>query len=73
MEQYIELHDPGLYKRLKSIPGIGTKTAVFLIVITDGFRHFESSKQVSSYLGCIKGTKMPLIRNVVCKLRKDEQ
>lgn len=51
MEQYIELHEPNLYDRLKTIPGIGTKTAVFLIVITDGFRHFESSKQVSSYLG----------------------
>jgi len=51
MEHYIELHEPGLYNRLKTIPGIGKKTAVFLIVITDGFRHFESSKQVSSYLG----------------------
>jgi len=51
MEQYIELYEPGLYSRLKTIPGIGTKTAIFLIVITDGFRCFESSKQVSSYLG----------------------
>lgn len=51
MEQYIELHESGLYNRLKTIPGIGTKTAIFLIIITDGFRHFESSKQVSSYLG----------------------
>ena len=51
MEHYIEVHESGLYKRLKSIPGIGTKTAVFLIIITDGFRHFETSKQVSSYLG----------------------
>jgi transposase len=51
MEQKIEQHDPELYHRLKTIPGIGVKTAVFLIVITNGFKQFESSKQVSSYLG----------------------
>jgi transposase len=51
MEQYIEENEPELFDQLKSIPGIGTKTAVFLIVITNGFRQFESSKQVSSYLG----------------------
>lgn len=51
MEQYIEEHESDLYTRLNTIPGIGTKTALFLIVITDGFRQFESSKQVSSYLG----------------------
>lgn len=51
MELYIAEHEPELYNQLKSIPGIGTKTAVFLIVITNGFRQFESSKQVSSYLG----------------------
>lgn len=51
MEQKIEEHEPELYHRLKTIPGIGVKTAVFLIVITNGFKQFESSKQVSSYLG----------------------
>ena len=51
MEQHILEHEADLYGQLKSIPGIGTKTAVFLIVITNGFRQFESSKQVSSYLG----------------------
>lgn len=51
MEQHIEENDLELFSQLKSIPGIGTKTAVFLIIITNGFRQFESSKQVSSYLG----------------------
>ena len=36
---------------LKSIPGMGVKTALFLIVITDGFSKFENSKQLCSYAG----------------------
>ena len=36
---------------LKSIPGMGVKTALFLIVITDGFSKFENSKQLCSYVG----------------------
>ena len=51
MGMYIDKNEPELFMQLKSIPGIGTKTAAFLIVITDGFRDFETSKQVSSYLG----------------------
>jgi len=36
---------------LTSIPGIGLKTALFMIVITDGFEKFETSKQLCSYVG----------------------
>jgi transposase len=36
---------------LKSIPGIGLKTALFLIVITDGFSKFENASQLCSYIG----------------------
>ena len=36
---------------MQSIPGIGLKTALFLIVVTDGFRKFENSKQLCSYAG----------------------
>ncbi|PKH50948.1 IS110 family transposase [Tenacibaculum sp. Bg11-29] len=36
---------------LTSIPGIGLKTALFMIVITDGFTKFENSKQRCSYVG----------------------
>jgi transposase len=36
---------------LKSIPGLGTKTALFLIVITDGFSKFETASQLCSYVG----------------------
>lgn len=36
---------------LKSIPGIGIKTVLFLLVITDGFRKFETASQLCSYAG----------------------
>ena len=36
---------------LKSIPGMGVKTALFLIVVTDGFSKFENSSQLCSYVG----------------------
>lgn len=36
---------------LKSIPGLGIKTILFLIVITDGFTKFENASQLCSYAG----------------------
>lgn len=36
---------------LTSVPGIGQKTALFLIVITDGFSKFETASQLCSYVG----------------------
>ena len=36
---------------LKSIPGMGMKTALFLIVVTDGFSKFETASQLCSYVG----------------------
>ena len=36
---------------LKSIPGLGVKTALFLIVVTDGFTKFETASQLCSYVG----------------------
>ncbi len=36
---------------LQSIPGIGLKTALFLIVVTDGFNKFETALQLCSYVG----------------------
>lgn len=36
---------------LMSIPGIGQKTALFLIVVTDGFNKFETAAQLCSYVG----------------------
>lgn len=36
---------------LRSIPGLGTKTALFLIVLTDGFNKFDNARQLCSYVG----------------------
>lgn len=36
---------------LKSIPGIGNKTALMLLVFTDGFNRFNSSNELCSYAG----------------------
>ena len=36
---------------LKSIPGIGNKTAVMLVVLTDGFNRFTSASELCSYAG----------------------
>jgi transposase len=36
---------------LKSIPGMGNKTAMHLIVITNGFSNFENARQLCSYTG----------------------
>lgn len=40
-----------LLTRLESIPGIGRKTAIMLIVLTDGFNRFTSASELCSYSG----------------------
>ena len=37
--------------RLRSIPGIGKKTALMLVVLTDGFDRFTSAAELCSYAG----------------------
>ncbi|WP_396602472.1 IS110 family transposase [Algibacter sp. R77976] len=36
---------------LQTIPGIGLKTALFLVVVTNGFSKFETASQLCSYAG----------------------
>jgi len=36
---------------LTSIPGIGPITALFLIIIADGFSKFDNAPQLFSYVG----------------------
>ena len=38
-------------ERLTSIPGMGKKTAMLLIVLTDGFTGFENARQLCCYTG----------------------
>ncbi len=40
-----------LLTQLESIPGIGRKTAAMLVVMTDGFKRFESASSLCSYTG----------------------
>lgn len=40
-----------LLTRLQTIPGLGKKTAIILIVMTDGFKRFETAGQLCSYAG----------------------
>lgn len=40
-----------VFTRLKTIPGIGNKTALMLVVLTDGFERFKSGSELCSYAG----------------------
>jgi len=51
LKRLIESSEPDLFSRLQSIPGIGKSTAMFMIVISDGFKKFESAKQFTCYIG----------------------
>ena len=45
-----EVHQKVL-TNLKSIPGIGPKTSLMLVVLTDGFERFKSGSELCSYAG----------------------
>jgi len=51
MELLIKTNEPELFTTITSIPGIGKKTAILLIITTNGFKDFQSCKQISSFLG----------------------
>ena len=51
MELLIKEHEQDLFTRLKTIPGIGNKTAMLLIITTNSFKDFDNCGQISSYLG----------------------
>jgi transposase len=40
-----------MYNAIMTIPGIGPKTTVALIVCTNGFKEFKNQKQVTAYVG----------------------
>ena len=51
LEALIKEYEPDLLTRLCSIPGIGKRTAIYLIVTTHAFEKFESSRQLISFFG----------------------
>jgi transposase len=49
--QKIQVYDSALVDNLRSIPGIGAKTAAVLIMVAKGFSTFTNHRQVISYIG----------------------
>lgn len=51
LTQLVKEHQQQQLTLLKSIPGMGNKTAMLLIILTDGFSRFETAKQLCCYAG----------------------
>ena len=51
LQHLAKTHFGELYRRLLSIPGMGPKTAVKLIAVTEGFTRFATVEALVSYLG----------------------
>lgn len=51
MAEITHTHCKDTFMALKSIPGIGNKTAMMLIATTNNFIKFDSSKKLSAYVG----------------------
>lgn len=49
--ELVRLDNKVLLTNLESIPGIGRKTAIMLIVLTDGFKRFTTASELCSYAG----------------------
>lgn len=51
LQRLVKENEGDLYSRLQTIPGIGKSTALFMIVLSDGFKKFETAKQFICYAG----------------------
>ena len=51
LTEIVKSEHQDLLTRLESIPGMGRKTSMMLIVLTDGFKRFETAQQLCSYSG----------------------
>jgi transposase len=51
LERLTQQFHQDLFERLQSIKGIGKRAAMTLILITDGFKRFDNSKQLCAYVG----------------------
>ena len=51
MEELAKKHYSRMLADLESIPGIGRKTAMSLIVVSGGFNRFDDYRKLSSYIG----------------------
>ena len=51
LEKLVEQSYPDLFGRVQTIPGIGPKSALLLLVVCRGFQNFTNAKQVIAYIG----------------------
>lgn len=51
LEVLVKKSFPELFERLLTIPSVGPKTAIELIIVTGGFRRFEDVKALCAYIG----------------------
>jgi transposase len=51
MEALAEEHYAQMLSNLESIPGVGKKTAMALIILSGGFNRFDDYRKLSSYIG----------------------
>ena len=51
MQQIAEEHYSDMLTNLPSIPGMGKKTAMMLVVLSGGFNRFDDYRKLSSYIG----------------------
>lgn len=51
MQQLVKQYHGIMYEQIQTIPGLGKKTAILLIVLTGGFTKFSDAKQLASYIG----------------------
>jgi transposase len=51
VHEMVKVEHQELLTLLESIPGMGRKTSIMLIILTDGFDRFQSSKQLCSFAG----------------------
>ncbi len=72
LEQAMRDHYPRLFDRLRTIPGIGPKTALVLIAATRGFEAFANHRQLVAYAGLAPRTfqsgSSVRGRNAICKM-----
>ena len=47
----VKIEHQDLLTRIETIPGLGKKTSIMLLVLTDGFERFTSSGELCSYAG----------------------
>lgn len=72
MVDIIESYHGEMFEQLQSIPGLGKKTSLMLIVLTGAFTKFNNHKQISSYFGLspriFESGKSVKGRSRICKM-----